>query len=56
MSLKSNPQQQLNRGFLVALSSAIVLSFTAILIRADLAELPTAGPNPGLLAGDLRRA
>lgn len=33
MSLKSNPQKQLNRGFLVALSSAIVLSFTAILIR-----------------------
>ncbi|MBG0788205.1 MAG: DMT family transporter [Anaerolineaceae bacterium] len=33
MSLKSNQQKQLNRGFIVALSSAIVLSFTAILIR-----------------------
>ena len=33
MSVQSNPQKQLNRGFLVALSSAIVLSFTAILIR-----------------------
>ncbi|QRN84532.1 DMT family transporter (plasmid) [Chloroflexota bacterium] len=33
MTLKSNSQKQLNRGFLVALSSAIVLSFTAILIR-----------------------
>lgn len=33
MSVNSNPQKQLNRGFLVALGSAVVLSFTAILIR-----------------------
>lgn len=33
MSVDPNPQKQLNRGFLVALASAIVLSFTAILIR-----------------------
>jgi drug/metabolite transporter (DMT)-like permease len=29
----TNDQQQLNRGFLIALASAVVLSFTAILIR-----------------------
>ena len=33
MSLNANSQKQLNRGFLVAVASAIALSFTAILIR-----------------------
>lgn len=33
MSQHTTDQQQLNRGFLVALGSAVVLSFTAILIR-----------------------
>jgi len=33
MSLNANSQKQLNRGFLVAVTSAIVLSFTAILIQ-----------------------